>query len=90
MCSEDGLYLFLGHMNGLSVISTSTLTCVRTWQDERVELTSVSCASLGNATHLLCTVDDMGNFLRVGGEGIFRQFTFKTPHFIFSVFNYTY
>ncbi|KAF4110831.1 hypothetical protein G5714_007862 [Onychostoma macrolepis] len=60
VCSEDGLYLFLGHINGLSVISTFTLTCVRTWQDERVELTSISCASLGNATHLLCTVDDMG------------------------------
>ncbi|XP_073692591.1 WD repeat-containing protein 93 [Garra rufa] len=60
VCSDDGLYLFLGHTHGLSVISTSTLTSVRTWQDERVELTSISCASLGNATHLLCTVDDMG------------------------------
>uniref|UniRef100_A0A671L2S9 WD repeat domain 93 n=1 Tax=Sinocyclocheilus anshuiensis TaxID=1608454 RepID=A0A671L2S9_9TELE len=60
VCSDDGLYLFLGHTHGLSVISTSTLTCVRTWQDERVELTSISCTSLGNATHLLCTVDDMG------------------------------
>ncbi|XP_067305784.1 WD repeat-containing protein 93 isoform X2 [Pseudorasbora parva] len=59
-CSEDGLYLFLGHAHGLSVISTSTLTFVRTWQNERVELTSISCASLGNLTHLLCTVDDMG------------------------------
>ncbi|KAI2662418.1 WD repeat-containing protein 93 [Labeo rohita] len=60
VCSDDGLYLFLGQTHGLSVIRTSTLTCVRTWQDERVELTSISCASLGNATHLLCTVDDMG------------------------------
>ncbi|KTG42613.1 hypothetical protein cypCar_00026400 [Cyprinus carpio] len=58
--SDDGLYLFLGHTHGLSVISSSTLTCVRTWQDERVEITSISCASLGNATHLLFTVDDMG------------------------------
>ncbi|XP_026070848.1 WD repeat-containing protein 93 isoform X2 [Carassius auratus] len=58
--SDDGLYLFLGHTHGVSVISTSTLTCVRTWQDERVEITSISCASLGNATHLLFTVDDMG------------------------------
>ncbi|XP_059359807.1 WD repeat-containing protein 93 isoform X2 [Carassius carassius] len=58
--SDDGLYLFLGHTHSLSVISTSTLTCVRTWQDERVEITSISCASLGNATHLLFTVDDMG------------------------------
>ncbi|KAL1271000.1 hypothetical protein QQF64_030016 [Cirrhinus molitorella] len=58
--SDGGLYLFLGHSHGLSVISTSTLTCVRMWQDERVELTNISCASLGNATHLLCTVDDMG------------------------------
>ncbi|XP_043099462.1 WD repeat-containing protein 93 isoform X2 [Puntigrus tetrazona] len=60
-CSDDGLYLFLGHVHGLSVISTSTLTCVRTWQDERVELTSISCASLGNGTHLLCSVDDMAS-----------------------------
>ncbi|XP_051757591.1 WD repeat-containing protein 93 isoform X2 [Ctenopharyngodon idella] len=60
VCSEDGLYLFLGHAHGLSVISTSTLTCVKTWQNERVELTSISFASLGNVTHLLCTVDDMG------------------------------
>ncbi|XP_056114950.1 WD repeat-containing protein 93 [Rhinichthys klamathensis goyatoka] len=60
VCSEDGLYLFLGHAHGLSVISSSTLTCVRTWKNERVELTSISCASLGNLTHLLCTVDDMG------------------------------
>ncbi|XP_067256805.1 LOW QUALITY PROTEIN: WD repeat-containing protein 93 [Chanodichthys erythropterus] len=60
VCSEDGLYLFVGHAHGLSVISTSTLTCVKTWQNERVELTSISCASLGNITHLLCSVDDMG------------------------------
>lgn len=65
VCSENGLYPFLGHIHGLLIISTSTHTCVRTWQDERVELTSVSCASLGNATHLSCTVDDMGNFMRV-------------------------
>nr|XP_009301730.1 WD repeat-containing protein 93 isoform X1 [Danio rerio]XP_021333634.1 WD repeat-containing protein 93 isoform X1 [Danio rerio] len=58
--SDDGLYLFLGHTHGLSVISTSSLTCVKTWQDERVEITSISCASLGNVTHLLGTVDDMG------------------------------
>lgn len=62
VCSDDGVYLFLGHTRGLSVISTSTLTCVRAWQGERVELTSISCASLENCTHLLCTVDDMGNF----------------------------
>lgn len=96
MCSEDGLYLFLGHAHGLSVISSSTLTCVRTWKNERVELTSISCASLGNHTHLLCTVDDMGNFLRVWNifqtiSGIFfRQFPFNTLHFIFSVFIYIY
>ncbi|XP_052003428.1 WD repeat-containing protein 93 [Xyrauchen texanus] len=59
-CSDDGVYLFLGHTHGLSVITTSTLTCLRTWKDERVELTSISCTSLGNCTHLLCTVDDMG------------------------------
>ncbi|KAI7814778.1 WD repeat-containing protein 93 [Triplophysa rosa] len=60
VCSDDGVYLFLGHTHGLSVISTSTLTSVRTWQGEKVELTSISCASLENCTHLLCTVDDMG------------------------------
>lgn len=65
MGSDDGLYLFLGHTHGLSVISTSTLTCVKTWQDEQVEITSISCASFGSVTHLLGTVDDMGNFLEI-------------------------
>ncbi|XP_065145196.1 WD repeat-containing protein 93 [Paramisgurnus dabryanus] len=74
VCSDDGLYLFLGHAHGLSVISTSTLTCVRTWTDERVELTSISCASLENCTHLLCTVDDMG---------IARLFVHRTENIYF-------
>ncbi|XP_073715380.1 WD repeat-containing protein 93 isoform X2 [Misgurnus anguillicaudatus] len=74
VCSDDGLYLFLGHAHGLSVISTSTLTCVTTWKDERVELTSISCASLENCTHLLCTVDDMG---------IARLFVHRTENIYF-------
>ncbi|TRY97201.1 hypothetical protein DNTS_000488 [Danionella cerebrum] len=72
-CSDDALYLFVGHSRGLSVFSTSALTCVGTWQDERVEISSISSAFLGNLAYLFSTVDDMGVVLRMCIARLFVQ-----------------
>ncbi|MFT7806728.1 WD repeat-containing protein 93 isoform X1 [Arapaima gigas] len=59
-CTDDGKYIFLGHLNGLSVICTSSHVPVATWEEESVELTSIHSASLGVIAYLIATVDDMG------------------------------
>ncbi|XP_077570206.1 WD repeat-containing protein 93 isoform X2 [Stigmatopora nigra] len=59
-CSDDGLYLSLGHSKGLSVWSANTLSCEAEWLQERIEITSIHMACIGGTVYLLATLDDMG------------------------------
>ncbi|XP_046898281.1 WD repeat-containing protein 93 [Hypomesus transpacificus] len=59
-CSEDGRYIFMGHSQGLSVSSSPSLICVSAWLEDRVEITSLHIACLGEMTYLLGALDDMG------------------------------
>eukprot|EP00064_Thunnus_orientalis_P017819 superscaffoldBa00003893_g17905 len=60
-CSEDGRYLSLGHVGGLSVWCVSSLMCVAEWLQDNLEMTSVQMTSMAETAYLLGSVDDMGN-----------------------------
>ncbi|XP_067449862.1 WD repeat-containing protein 93 isoform X1 [Thunnus thynnus] len=59
-CSEDGRYLSLGHVGGLSVWCVSSLMCVAEWLQDNLEMTSVQMTSMAETAYLLGSVDDMG------------------------------
>ncbi|XP_029354437.1 WD repeat-containing protein 93 [Echeneis naucrates] len=59
-CSEDGMYLSLGHAHGLSVWCVSSLTCVAERLEDRLEITSIQMSRITEKTYLLATIDDMG------------------------------
>ncbi|XP_018618766.1 WD repeat-containing protein 93 isoform X2 [Scleropages formosus] len=59
-CTDDGKYVLLGHLGGLSVICTSSHGCIAAWVDRSLELTFIHSTSLGVTAYLIATVDDMG------------------------------
>ncbi|XP_068430859.1 WD repeat-containing protein 93 [Clinocottus analis] len=59
-CSEDGMYLSLGHSQGLSVWCASSLCCAAEWQQDALEITSIQMTRMAETAYLLGTVDDMG------------------------------
>ncbi|CAJ1049022.1 LOW QUALITY PROTEIN: WD repeat-containing protein 93 [Xyrichtys novacula] len=59
-CSEDGMYLSLGHSRGLSVWCASSLSCVAEWLQDTLEITNIQMCRMAEAVYLLSTVDDMG------------------------------
>nr|XP_057945079.1 WD repeat-containing protein 93 isoform X3 [Doryrhamphus excisus] len=59
-CSDDDKYLTIGHARGLSVWCSSTLTCEATWQQDKLEITSVHMVTTCETSYLLASIDDMG------------------------------
>ncbi|XP_076011382.1 WD repeat-containing protein 93 [Genypterus blacodes] len=59
-CSEDGVYLSLGHSGGLSVWSASSLVREAEWLEDSLEIVSIQMTSMAETAYLLGTVDDMG------------------------------
>ncbi|KAM6942701.1 WD repeat-containing protein 93 [Xenentodon cancila] len=59
-CSEDGIYLCLGHSRGLSVWCASSLTHAVEWLQDGLEVNFIQTTRMLELTYLLGTVDDMG------------------------------
>ncbi|XP_061591169.1 WD repeat-containing protein 93 [Cololabis saira] len=59
-CSEDGMYLCLGHSRGLSVWCASSLTRAAEWLQDGLEVNFIQTTRMLELTYLLGTVDDMG------------------------------
>ncbi|XP_074522779.1 WD repeat-containing protein 93 isoform X1 [Halichoeres trimaculatus] len=59
-CSEDSMYLGLGHAGGLSVWCASSLSPVAEWLQDTLEITKMEMTRMAKDVYLLGTTDDMG------------------------------
>ncbi|XP_066491391.1 WD repeat-containing protein 93 [Tiliqua scincoides] len=58
--AASGDYIFIGLSTGLSVFSMSLCEKLCSWEAARVEVCAIQTSDLGNGSHLLGSVDEMG------------------------------
>lgn len=60
----SGDYIFIGLSTGLSVFSMSLHEKLCSWEAAKLEICALWTSDLGNESHLLCSVDEMGRLLQ--------------------------
>ncbi|KAM7151915.1 WD repeat-containing protein 93 [Macrochelys suwanniensis] len=58
--AASGQHVFVGLSTGLAVFSTPNCKRVCAWESAKLEICAIHASNLGNETHLLVTVDEMG------------------------------
>uniref|UniRef100_A0A8C0FZW1 Uncharacterized protein n=1 Tax=Chelonoidis abingdonii TaxID=106734 RepID=A0A8C0FZW1_CHEAB len=74
--AASGQHVFVGLSTGLAVFNTPSCKRICAWESTKLEICAIRASNLGNETHLLVTVDDMGrypmSFLKSHVGGILR------------------
>uniref|UniRef100_A0A8C3RIP0 WD repeat domain 93 n=1 Tax=Chelydra serpentina TaxID=8475 RepID=A0A8C3RIP0_CHESE len=58
--AASGQHVFVGLSTGLAVFNTPNCKRVCAWESAKLEICAIHASNLGNETHLLVTVDEMG------------------------------
>uniref|UniRef100_K7G1J7 WD repeat domain 93 n=1 Tax=Pelodiscus sinensis TaxID=13735 RepID=K7G1J7_PELSI len=58
--AASGQHVFVGLSTGLAVFNMPTCKQVCVWESAKLEICAIRASNLGNETHLLITVDEMG------------------------------
>lgn len=58
--AASGQHVFVGLSTGLAVFSMPNCKRVCAWESAKLEICAIRTSNLGNETHLLITVDEMG------------------------------
>lgn len=58
--SADGRYIFMAFPGGVSVLEAAKRKVLHTYEDERMDLTSLACTIIGPEMYLLTGIDELG------------------------------
>lgn len=58
--SNDGRYLFISSMGSLSILDASKKKILHTYEDDHLDLKTLSCTIIGAEMYLLAGIDELG------------------------------